>query len=514
MRPMIETLGRGSSQKPLHTMRGEYQDFSLLSKTLKSLQNTPVLNRFLKDNPSLSFDEMVKHLERFLAQLSAKKVRGYVPYETYSREYEAMEIELSNTLDKLRTEDKREELGHLAKDLAVAAATCGTQIRETIQLHYHAAFCYFERDDLSPLGIDGLLKDAAKRAVLESIQTMLDFLLDDYARAQTLHALAYIRRTLTKKGFELPPEPRLEGIEDPFSAGKEDYPEDKLVEIFLMFFIPQFLITLTEMQNEAKASNQREIQSMLLKSIKECVSEEEPNLKALTEEHHRVVEELRTRLNRNDNVKDQLCQQRPAWQNYQRAQTRLKEIDVQVNECYERLNTLHDEETELNAIREQKPEGLPQAGQSLKRKLTQYLQDAHGDQALEEGMAHERLQVMRAENKRIHALLNMLKREQQSHEQADHSPLDDILDLERHMQNLEQELAAETQKYILNSERIKESACETLGWVKSDETLCTPFITEAGFFALLKKFKYFVPAVEKLKAQTVPQPDIMDLEQD
>lgn len=46
---------------------------------------------------------------------------------------------------------------------------------------------------------------------------------------------------------------------------------------------------------------------------------------------------------------------------------------------------------------------------------------------------------------RIHALLNMLRREQQSLEQADYK-VNDILDLERRMQKVEQQIASEIDK--------------------------------------------------------------------
>ena len=119
-----------------------------------------------------------------VAQLANKNARGYVPFDKYRLEYETMEIQLSNTLDKMIAEDQSEALGALAKDLALVAHAleCGPKIRETIQHHYRVAFGLFKDSEFKIQGIEGMLKEAAQRAALEAIQTMIDFLLEKKAR--------------------------------------------------------------------------------------------------------------------------------------------------------------------------------------------------------------------------------------------------------------------------------------------------------------------------------------------
>ena len=98
------------------------------------------------------------------------------------------------------------------------------------------------------------------------------------------------------------------------------------------------------------------------------------------------------------------------------------------------------------------------------------------------------MQFIRDEVKRVHTLIEALKLEQQSLEQADWSEVQDILSLARHMQEVEHELAAEIQKYILNIERARESLAERLGLIHSDDELSIPSVTERGLFELSKPF--------------------------
>ena len=109
-------------------------------------------------------------------------------------------------------------------------------------------------------------------------------------------------------------------------------------------------MALSDIQEEARVKKNHEVQGTLFESLMDVLSKG-PELKTLSDKHDKVVEEFRMRLKNLHNFKNQFSE-RPAWQEYQRAQSRLKECESHIHECFDALNKFHDEESKLNAFLE------------------------------------------------------------------------------------------------------------------------------------------------------------------
>ena len=463
--------------KLMHDTPADIDFSSILLNRLKMLKQTAYLKKYTL-RQKCSYETLETKLTNFLTQLKNRNIQGFVPYEKYATFYKDLTIQLSHTVQKIVDSENQEDLNFYVCELAFICQHCGPRFAELVQSLYLSHYGILNQEEALQ-GIEQLLKKSYGRAALETVEIFFKTVGNS-----NIHALNYLRMVIQQQGFSLPPDPQVEGIQDPYLGDYENMPPDRIVSLFKMFLLPDWIEVLLDMQKEATATNDLDLLGLIKTSmlhLAELDPSLEPKLKQLDKEKEEKIHQLRQ-------TQSAIEQARQEWMQsahgrvYQNVVTWINVLQARIEDSANQLLALGNERQQL----------MIQPSLNKKRKYAHSFFGLEGDT-----VELSRLKQIEIEMSNLTQQQEKLEEEKAELELTlNHTAeFKQILVFEENLQENSHQQEEINSAFSHQRTQILEMACDTKGWLSEDYS-CP--ITREGLLALLTHFNFIRQPIPEL----------------